>query len=571
MGLRKVLRKHQTEFNNIIDAIVYQGLGVRTIYCSVCPGGGKSILPVIAGRLIEAGLADKLMWIAPRLSLIDQAEREFINPYFREILGHRLTIRSSTNERNPSRGTAGFATTYQAVGLDEGILLDEFRRYRYLLIMDEFHHVQEGSLWHKKIAPLFNRAAFRVMLSGTLERGDGTRIAFLPYEDTLNGLQPALHNTDDTSAIRYTRADALQERAIIPLSFHLSDGSAKWEEATGAQKQVSSMERMAKDDSNISKALYTALQTEYAEELLDAGLDHWNQHRLKHPAAKCLIVASDIRQAKRFAESIKNRGYSKRSFSIATSDDSTMALVTINRMKRDDLDLLVTVAMAYEGLSIEAISHIICLTNIRSTPWIEQMTARANRIDKNAGPYESQVGYIFAPADPLFREIVKQIEVEQAPILEDRKKKARKERESQSSEPGFGLTSPGGITPLSSRLTGQREITLTENIALSVKQNDPVCEIAQVHNSLTISEIETDLLKTIDAHIKRWAYRNRFSPKKLNANVFDHFNKRRREMTVPELEACLAYVQRTYPAGQTRGTGRPRVATKAVPYEVRGY
>jgi len=559
MGLRKVLRKHQTEFNNIIDAIAYQGLGVRTIYCSVCPGGGKSILPVIAGRLITAGLADKLMWIAPRLSLIDQAEREFINPYFREMLGHRLSIRSSTNERNPSRGTAGFATTYQAVGLDEGILLDEFRRYRYILIMDEFHHVHEGSLWHKKIAPLFNRAAFRVMLSGTLERGDGTRIAFLPYEYTVEGLQPAIRSNNDTAVIRYTRAYALQERAIIPLSFHLSDGSAKWEEVTGKQKQVASMERMAKDDGNVSKALYTALRTEYAEELLTAGLSHWMQHRKGVPGAKCLIVASDIGQAKQYANSLSARKYSSIRLAIATSEDSSAALKVINKMKRDQMDLLVTVAMAYEGLSIEAISHIICLTNVRSTPWIEQMTARANRIDKSAGPYESQLGYIFAPADPLFREIVRQIEAEQAPILEWRAKKEQTEKQSKSSEPGFGLTSPGGIKPLSSALTGNREVLLVGDRFADADK--PI---------MTVSEQEYNLRKEIETHVNRWAYQNRYQSKKLNAEIVNYFGKGRGEMTVSELETCMDYVKRTYPLGRIRGTGHPRVSTKAVPYEVRG-
>jgi len=553
-----MLRKHQIQFNDIIDAIAYQGLGIRTIYCSVCPGGGKSILPVIAGRLIEEGLADKLMWIAPRLSLIDQAEREFINPYFRKMLGHRMTIRSSTNEHNPSRGTAGFATTYQAVGLDEGILAEEFRRYRYILILDEFHHVQEGSLWHKKIETLFNRAAFRVMLSGTLERGDGTRVAFLPYEYTIDGLQPALRETDDTAIIRYTRTDALQEKAIIPLSFHLSDGSAKWEEETGKQVQVSSMERMSQKGDLATKVLYTALQTEYAEELLDAGLDHWNHHRLKHPGAKCLIVASDIRHAKQFTESIQGRGYSKRSFSIATSEDSTMAMTMINRMKRDDLDILVTVAMAYEGLSIEAISHIICLTNVRSTPWIEQMTARANRIDRNAGPYESQFGHIFAPADPLFREIVKQIEAEQAPILEKRTKKGQAtERGGKFSEPGFGMTSPGGIKPLSSALTGNREVLLVGD-----RFSD---------QTMTVSEQERNIRKEIEEHVNRWAYQNRYKPQRLNAEIARHFGKGRGGMTLTELEACLAHVKMKYPMGHIRGTGRPRVSTKAVPYEARSY
>lgn len=62
------LRKHQSDFKAVIDRII-KGDSARTIYCQVCPGGGKSILPIMAGQLIAAGLADKLLWIAPRLSL----------------------------------------------------------------------------------------------------------------------------------------------------------------------------------------------------------------------------------------------------------------------------------------------------------------------------------------------------------------------------------------------------------------------------------------------------------------------------------------------------------------------
>ena len=176
------LRKHQKHFSQAVDGII-TGSGVNTIWCHVTPGGGKSLLPVLAGRLITANFADKLIWIAPRLSLIDQAEREFINPHFRQALNHRLQIRSSTNEINPCRGTHGCATTYNAVGMDDGILLDEFRRRRYILIMDEFHHVAKDSLWHEKIRPLWDLAAYRVPMTGTLERGAGDRIAFLPYRD----------------------------------------------------------------------------------------------------------------------------------------------------------------------------------------------------------------------------------------------------------------------------------------------------------------------------------------------------------------------------------------------------
>jgi len=540
------LRKHQREFETTINKIA-NGLNIRTIYCHVTPGGGKSILPIIAGRLIGfANRADKLCWIAPRLSLINQAEREFINPYFRHFLGHELEIRSSTNENNPSRNLNGFATTYNAVGMDEGILESEFERYRYILIMDEFHHVALESVWHAALAPLFRLAAVRVMMTGTCERGDGQKIAFMPYRQNGCGLVPDLKDTPDTAVIRYTRADALAERAIIPLAFHLSDGQASWQTRAGQVKKVQSLDRMS--DFDATKALYTALRTEYAEDLLKAGLAHWQEHRKTNPEAKCLVVCSDIKQAERHTKNLKEWGLTR--LDIATSDDSASALKAINKMKAGRLDVLVTVAMAYEGLSIPAVSHIICLTRIRSTPWIEQMTARANRIDPNGGPYDQQIGHIFAPADPLFKEIVSRIEAEQLPILQQRQR-AKDERDRSENE-GFSLEcAPGGITPLSSAMTGNREVILNGNMEISTR---------------TASEIEAELRKAIEEHVNLYAYQNRYNPKRLNGELYEHFGKPRREMTIAELQECERYIKRVWPLSYIRGTGRPRVPTKAKPF-----
>lgn len=549
------LRKHQEEFRATIDGII-SGSPIRTIYVSACPGGGKSIIPIIAGRLIEAGLADKLIWIAPRLSLVDQAEREFINPYFRRLLGHQLEIRSSKNEYNPCRGLHGFATTYNAVGLDEDILLGEFERRRYILVCDEFHHIQENSLWHQKIAPLFSLAAYRVMLSGTLERGDGTRIAFLPYKMNGGGLTPDLQDTEEIKIIRYAREDALLERAILPLTFHLHDGQVNWQSKTGRHVQVSSMDRMESYDA--SKAIYTALHTEFAEELLRAGLKHWLTCREKNPGAKCLIVCSDIAQAKKNAATLKKWGLA--GHAIATSDDSAKALSAIKKLKSGALRILVAVAMVYEGMDCPSATHIISLTRIRSVPWIEQMTARVNRIDPQAGPYEDQQGHIFAPADPLFKEIVSRIEAEQAAVLVSESNGKGKSGEKSARKGEFSLLpSPGGIIPVSSKLTAQREVVLGGGLA----------ESADDIPLLTSSERETDILNQIEDHIRRYSFQNRYNPKKINAEVFDYFGKRRREMTLPELQACLAHVRAAYPMSFIRGAGHRRVPTKAQPVAMR--
>lgn len=537
------LRKHQEAFSSVIDRIA-DGDPIRTIFCHVTPGGGKSILPIMAGRLIKSGLAERLLWVAPRLSLVDQAEREFVNPYFRAMLGHDIQIRQSTNEPDPCRGLNGFSTTYNAVGMDEGHLIEEFKRRRYILVLDEFHHVQEDSLWHKKLSPLYTLAAYRIMMTGTLERGDESRIAFVPYRGRGKDASPYLSENEHTAVIRYTREDALREKAIIPLAFHLSDGSAEWEDRSGRKVRVSSIDKMSEEDAN--KAIYTALKTEFADDLLRHGLAHWQEHRRTHKTAKCVIVTSNIKEAKRHLATLATIAAR---YDIATSDDSDAALKVINRMKAGQLDILVSVAMVYEGLSIPEISHIICLTRIRSVPWIEQMTARANRIDPNAGPYEGQIGHIFAPADPLFKSVMARIEAEQLPICKQDGPSRYAPRGGADDGGGFRLEpAPGGITPLSSTLTGKREMLLRSPLPAPEQ---------------TASKREKDLLGQIDRHIRTYAYNNRINPKRINSELFQYFEKPRRQMTIPELERCLKHVECAYPLGRIRGTGNARVPAKA--------
>jgi len=528
------------------------GSPIKTIWCDVTPGAGKSLLPLLASKLIDAGKSDKILWIAPRLSLLDQGEREFINPLWRKELGVTAKIRSSTNEVNPTRNLQGACTTYAAAGMDEGILLDEFKRHRYILVLDEAHHIALDSLWHQKIAPLWEAAAFRIPMTGTCRRGDGERIAFLPYRMNGCGLVPDLRETDDTAVIRYTRRDALKEKAIIPLSFHLHDGKASWMEDAGKERNVPSLDRM--NEADASKAIYTALKTEFADELMNAGLSHWQEHRKAVRHAKCLVVCSDIAHAQKHMARLREMGAGAR-MDIATSSDSDAALKAISALKQDRLDVLVTVAMAYEGMSVDAISHIVCLTRVRSIPWIEQCVARSNRIDKAAGPYEGQMGHIFAPADPLFREIVKSIEAEQVAVL-DEQAHGREERRSEGKGGGeFRLQpSPGGIKPLSSSMTDSHQIILDGGYDLDFR---------------TPHEQEQEILRRIEHHIRIYSFNNRFNPKRLNSEIYAYFGKPRRDMTYKELEAVLRHIEGTYPMANIRGTGRPRVATKAVPVQVR--
>ena len=181
------LRRHQRELADICEEIL-GGRGLRDIVCAVTPGGGKSLLPqILAARLIPA-VADALCWIVPRSVLQDQGARGFQHPGHRVLLGHRLEAMMSTNQAHPTKGCAAYVTTYQALAADtRKVNAKEFRRKRYLLVLDEPHHLEEGGIWHQAIQPLYDQAVLRVLMSGTFERGEGTPIAFLPYVETARG------------------------------------------------------------------------------------------------------------------------------------------------------------------------------------------------------------------------------------------------------------------------------------------------------------------------------------------------------------------------------------------------
>ena len=119
------LRKHQAEMLSTINGIL-DGSPVKTILVYAEPGSGKSAIPLIAGKLINHGKADKICWVCPRTALQDQGERNFLNLEFRSLLGHQLTIRTSTNDINPCRGLNGFITTYQALSVSNNTaILDD--------------------------------------------------------------------------------------------------------------------------------------------------------------------------------------------------------------------------------------------------------------------------------------------------------------------------------------------------------------------------------------------------------------------------------------------------------------
>jgi hypothetical protein len=130
---------------------------------------------------------------------------------------------------------------------------------------------------------------------------------------------------------------------------------------------------------------------------------------------KLLVVAPDQVQARRYLELLRSW--------VPRAQEGTVAMATADTPGSHEAlaayrltpepSALVTVAMAYEGLDAPEVAVVAALTHIRSRPWLEQMVARATRVDPNAGPYESQRALVFHPDDPLFAAFRRRMELEQ--------------------------------------------------------------------------------------------------------------------------------------------------------------
>ncbi|MDR1901175.1 MAG: DEAD/DEAH box helicase family protein, partial [Treponema sp.] len=193
------LRKHQRETIEVCREIL-AGKPIREIVLSVTPGGGKSFVPVIIAENLIPAIADKICWVVPRNSLKYQGEDEFCVPRWQT----KKRIIAAENGDDLSCGLAGYVTTYQAVGVNPRCHATEFQKFKYILLLDEFHHIAVGSEWHKAIQPLIDSAVLVIKASGTLSRGDGQKIAFLDYA---NG-EPLLETTDTRRVITYGRRAA---------------------------------------------------------------------------------------------------------------------------------------------------------------------------------------------------------------------------------------------------------------------------------------------------------------------------------------------------------------------------
>ncbi|HEY4000298.1 MAG TPA: helicase-related protein [Candidatus Xenobia bacterium] len=510
------LRRHQAETRTLAaNANLY------TLIANVCPGGGKSLLPVLAAA--ATGLS--VCWVVPRKSLQVQAEEVFVDPHFRQALGHTMSIRASGNEDDMPRGTRGYVTTYQAIAERPDLHLRELARRPYLLVLDEFHHLVVDCPWSTPVREMERAAHKLLLMSGTLETGNGRKIEFLTYRAD-GAIDLSLMRA--TAMVQYTRSEALRGGDIKDISMELVDCEARW--SLGSDEMVvESFEGIRLKDAR--HALFTALQTEFAQQLLTLCVEDWRKRRALDPTATLMVVAPDIPKSKEYKKLLTGMGVTS---AVATSDESVAAQRAIKAFKAGKYEALVTVAMAYEGLDVPSITHLACLTRIRSKPWIEQMLARAARINRHAPEATRHLpARVFAPKDHMLARVWHRIQDEYPVAVGVRQWLDEEEEELLAAGRQNGGGGGLGIQPLSSGAVGYHEL-------LASIQNDVPVQVE------TPSEKERRLRESINAQAKRYAMTKGLPYQEVFGKIVRQFGKRLPDMRGRELEAVESWCRRSF-------------------------
>jgi superfamily II DNA or RNA helicase len=388
------LRQHQQELKDLISRPAVP----PNVLMHVVPGGGKSLLP---GLLLERYPNYKIAWFVPRLSLRRQAALGL-----KRVFGFDVHEVDEKTYVNPSKGTRGFIATHQSLLTNLSMFNAELERYKYIVIVDELHHAKTGVYGDEPNATaraLANLVDVPVMyMTGTLDTNDNQRVYGIPYRYSAGVGHVIDTNGFDGSVIRYTREKALSEGAIVPITFEYHDGDVSWKD--GAKEPTMKLSQATKQDAG--SALFTALSTKFARQLFENAYDKWRLN-----GDRFLVVVSGQKEAKEYFNLLRSRGVR---VGLAIEQNGKEAQSDIEEFRNGELQALVTVQMAYEGLDVPEITHLACLTRIRSVPWIEQMFARAWR----AAPGK-KVAYAFVPSDVLMMEVVDRIRAEQEAVIRE--------------------------------------------------------------------------------------------------------------------------------------------------------
>jgi superfamily II DNA or RNA helicase len=366
-------------------------LGGDGFLASATPAAGKTTFGLhVAHRMLAEGRVARVAVVAPTTHICRQWALD----------AARYGIDLEPNRPNAAgpepRDRHGIAVTYATVAAGPGVHRRRCAEAPTLLIADEPHHMGELAAWGRSTLAAFERARFRLLLSGTPFRSDNTPIPWVEYD--ADGVSRA--------DFAYGYTDALLDGVCRPVTFHTYGGDMEW--MSDGRRRRADFE-VALPAAEAARRLRTALDPDgdwVAHVLRDAHAELVALRAGTHPDAGGLVVAIDKEHAERLAARLAR--VTGEPPAIVTSDAAD-ASQRIQRFAAGAGSWLVSVLMVSEGVDIPRLRVGVYATSARTELFFRQVVGRFIR--RTPAPRE-QMSHLFLPSDPALKRLAAQIEEE---------------------------------------------------------------------------------------------------------------------------------------------------------------
>jgi superfamily II DNA or RNA helicase len=358
---------------------------------SATPAAGKTTFGLgVAHRMLSEGRVARVAVVAPTTHICRQWALD----------AARYGIDLEPNRPNAAgpepRDRHGIAVTYATLAAGPGVHRRRCTEAPTLLIADEPHHMGELAAWGRSTLAAFERARFRLLLSGTPFRSDNTPIPWVEYDE--DGVSRADY------AYGYT--DALLDGVCRPVTFHTYGGEMEW---MSDGRRRSADFSVALPAVEAARRLRTALDPDgdwVAHVLRDAHASLVDLRAGTHPDAGGLVVAIDKEHAERLAARLAR--IAGEPPEIVTSD-APDASARIQRFAAGSGSWLVSVLMVSEGVDIPRLRVGVYATSARTELFFRQVVGRFIR--RTPVP-KDQMSHLFLPSDPTLKALATRIEEE---------------------------------------------------------------------------------------------------------------------------------------------------------------
>jgi superfamily II DNA or RNA helicase len=403
------------------------------------PGAGKTRFATrVAHALLRDDAAARVLVVVPREHLKAQVARAMVGAGI--VLDHKF----SNAQRRLARDVHGAVVTYQQVCAAPRLYRDLCREpgVPAAVLLDEIHHAGDDATWGKALRDAFEPAAFRVSLSGTPFRSDGTAIPFVRYDRGLS-----------VADFAYDYASALRDGVCRALVFALHGGEAEWVARDGMQMSATFDTALA-DRRHHSERLRTMLtQDEWIGDVLSRAHVRLTSVRAEgHRDAGGLVAAMNQDHARAIGALMERRLGVRPAIVVSDLADASDRIAAFARSSDP---WLVAVHMVSEGVDIPRLRVGVFASNVVTELYFRQFCGRFVRTIDGVNDPEA---YVFVPDDARLRELAHGITVDVRHGL-----RGRDEREAElvaldAAQRAERASDAGLYEALAARTTGERVV-----------------------------------------------------------------------------------------------------------------